>query len=722
MVKTNNYGATAGDWYNLEIELGLTEDLLPVVSNPLAKISANSKMKEKGKTPSRYNSKREVVGFVKWTGYKATVKDIDTWRKEPDYSACIQSRYARALDFDLKTNHSKVKDFVDKYCLDNFGFVLPIRTRIDSSKYLMIYKLKGEYAKRTVKTASGIIENLNNGQQFLISGTHPEGQRYQLDMRGHIDIPELTPEQYEVLWKAICDKFGIEKPSEGHIRIKSESFAADDEIAQYLDIKGIGKDGQLFVDCPWKNEHTMDGGEAETAYFPPGTGGYALPHFKCFHGHCSHRTDSDFLDALNITDKIIKFEPLLPGVEEILPNFVRTKAGEPLATLDNVCLALEAGCITNKWLRKDSFRDEILISPKEKLDTWNAFTDEDSTAIRRTLEKQGRFKPIGRETMRDAVNLIAKGHSFDSAMFWLSNLPEWDGIPRVNRFMVDYFGTSDDAYSEAVSKYIWTALAGRIMSPGVQADMVPIFEGEEGIRKSSAIAAMVPDRQYFVEISFHESDDSLARRIRGKMIAEIAELRGLHTKEAESILAAVTRTHEDWTPKYKEFNTNYPRRLIFLGTTNATDILDAGRRNRRWLPIHVVRADVEAIKRDRNQLWAEGLLMFQKSGVFWQAEKHSSEAHEGYIKTDTWQEPIFNWLYDKDIDGQTPLDKEYITTYEVLQGAVNLETSKHNPHHSSRVSSILKGMGFKQKTTRINGRGTRVWIKKTTKINNEDLL
>ena len=58
-----NYGATPQEWAHFDVVLGLTEDLLPVVSNPNAVISPQSKMKGLGKTPSRYNRQREVAGI-----------------------------------------------------------------------------------------------------------------------------------------------------------------------------------------------------------------------------------------------------------------------------------------------------------------------------------------------------------------------------------------------------------------------------------------------------------------------------------------------------------------------------------------------------------------------------------------------------------------------------------------------------------------------------------
>lgn len=194
------------------------------------------------------------------------------------------------------------------------------------------------------------------------------------------------------------------------------------------------------------------------------------------------------------------------------------------------------------------------------------------------------------------VLLAADENPFDSAMEWLKSL-EWDGIPRIEKFYHTHFGTEDSAYTRAVSRYMWTALAGRVLKPGIKADMVPILVGAQGAGKSSVVAALSLIRLFFTEISFAEKDDDLARKMRGCLVAEISELRGLNTKELESIKAFVTRTHEKWIPKFKEFATQFPRRSLSIGTTNEDEFLGDKTGNRRWLPVEVGKMDVEGIKR-----------------------------------------------------------------------------------------------------------------------------
>ena len=253
-----------------------------------------------------------------------------------------------------------------------------------------------------------------------------------------------------------------------------------------------------------------------------------------------------------------------------LPSFIRNKSGEIRLTMDNMVKAIGCRDLCGMDVGYDAFRDEIMYS-NDGGTNWVPFKDADYTKLRINLERMG-FKSPDKEKTRDAVLYVARSNQFDSAQLWLNGL-EWDGVKRVENFMPTYIGTEDTSYHCAVGRYLWTALAGRVLSPGCKADMAPVLVGKQGIRKSSAVAALSPDPMYFVEISFGEKDDDLSRKMRGRLIAEIAELKGLHSRDSEHVKAWITKQHEDWVPKYREFSTIFPRRLIFMGTTNNEEFL-----------------------------------------------------------------------------------------------------------------------------------------------------
>ncbi len=320
---TKNWGATPQDWATFDLILGLAEDLLPVVSNPNSRISPQSKMQTLGKTPSQYNSARQVGGLPAWTQYRSSDADIRRWSREPDYGICLQTRTVRAIDADItdaalaRSVHEEIDSFL--------GQVLPCRSRGNAAKFLLAFNLPGEYRKRTLKTTHGIIEFLADGQQFIACGTHPSGARYEWAGGFPAAFPTLTPDQFERLWKALEDKFGVE-PSVTATASKAQRLElsrSTDPVLQKLISLGLvlstERDGRVHITCPFEAEHTSESSESATTYWPAHTGGYPTPSIKCLHAHCAHRHTSDFLAAIGVSSGADDFEALdiTPGVAEV---------------------------------------------------------------------------------------------------------------------------------------------------------------------------------------------------------------------------------------------------------------------------------------------------------------------------------------------------------------------------------------------------------------------
>lgn len=381
--KISNLGASPDDWTHFDLVLGLACDLLPVVSNSDAQISPDSKIKEIGKTPSRYNRERNVVGIPGWTGYQSSFAEIDRWANEPDYGICLQTRTVRALDIDVpdvlkaEAITAFISDFLDQ--------VLPTRFRNNSGKVLLAFALPGEMPKRKIVVDGGIVEFLATGQQFIAVGTHPSGARYEWAGGLPCVMPLLEIGAFESLWSALVERFAIEDVKSGGVvspRKRGEHVAMSDPVAEYLleggRVLGEDRDGALIVVCPWEADHsTGHQGDGSTVWFPAGTNGYDRGHFKCLHGHCEGRGDTDFFEAVGyIEDVASEFDVIEVREGDLapLPGFVRTKAGAILATKENVALALSRPDICGWQLRHDDFRDEIMLSP-QGTDEWRTFKD-----------------------------------------------------------------------------------------------------------------------------------------------------------------------------------------------------------------------------------------------------------------------------------------------------------------------------------------------------------
>lgn len=721
------WGATAADWSLFADRLGLVADLLPVVSNPKATISRNSKMAALGKTPSQYNRDREAVGISEWTQRRSDDRAVKRWAADSDLGICVQTRSARAIDIDIPDPAvaRRVVDLIELYLEQE----LPTRWRADSGKCLLALTLPGDYVKRIIRTEHGAIEFLANGQQFVAVGTHPKGERYQWRWPdGVLEFPTVAPAAFEGLWQALQDAFGIEPAATGRgigarPAVPREAGAASDAVVDFLEatgwVKNWQKDGRVNIRCPWEAEHTSDSGDTATVWFPAGVGGFEQGHFRCLHAHCENRSDQDFLDAVeyvqsgfDVVDPAADTPPGEP-VERPKPVYQRKRNGAILGNIWNVKLALQRPDVALRHIAFDEFRAEVVVAAWSEGQSardlqWRSFTDNDYTDLKLHLEGPCAFETISKENLRDAVHWVADRNCMDTAIEWLRHrVAAWDGKLRIDRFYSTYLGAADTEYTRACGAYTWTALAGRVLVPGVKADMVPVLISDEGTGKSSSVELMVPSSDHYVEIDLSKRDDDLSRAMRGKLIGELGELRGLQTRDEESIRQWVTRKWEEWTPKYREFAVKFARRLLFMGTANNGEFLpNDGSAARRWLPLPVGLTKFDALARDREQLWAEARERFLAGGVEWEAANElGREVRNNHRHIDDWQEVIEAWLLLGPLDDPAgePRGAGPITTTEVLAGAIGIPVKGIGRKEQERAARILKALGYARKKARVQG-------------------
>ena len=747
------YGATPEAWDHFAETLGLLEDLLPVVSNPHAEVSDHSAMKQLGKTPSIYNREHKVAGIPKWTQLRATEHLIQRWRSDPDLGICIQTRKVRGIDQD-HPRAAEIADAIDKL----LGMRLPRRVR--GERLLQAFTYNRPLTKRVVPVADGIIEILADGQQFIAESSHIDskrgyvGERYVWEGGLPATIPVLTGEQLEQVWGLLTTMYATGEPRIARERRAgtASDIPVHDDVADWLvenwETYDVGRDGQVFIACPFADEHTADSGPSATAYFPAGTGGYSRGHFVCLHAHCAGREDHDYLDATGYNlaqfadlgavsplsghsngagvagrgggdDRVAGVarspEPIRDPAADAAswPPMVRDKAGKIEPTADNLFRAIVDGGMIYRRIAYDNFTDNLvwasIYEPRGE-ENWQRFTDADLLDVRVEMERRG-SKPMSKDLLRDTVHAAGKANAVDTAIRWLTGL-SWDGVPRIHRFAVECWGWEDDAYAEAVGSYVWTALAGRVLQPGVRADMAPILVGAQGIKKTTAIQAMAPHEDMYAEIKLDERDDDLSRKLRGKLVGELEELRGLNSRDLEEIKAFVSRRRESWVPKYKEFENFFWRRSILIGSTNETGFLADPTGERRWLPGESKFIDIDKIIENRDQLWAEGAQQFLLEGVAWrEAERLAQIKHPRYKVADAWERAIALWIEGGETLGGSPLEKGHVTAGEIMTGALGITISQQNRTHEARVTRAMKHLGFRHSDVTENGYSYKVFTK-----------
>jgi putative DNA primase/helicase len=101
------------------------------------------------------------------------------------------------------------------------------------------------------------------------------------------------------------DAKAIGAPKNGESKAERlEKIRATDGIMARLAERGMvlnqRTDGGADIVCPFEHEHTTPRHPADCSYWPPNTGGFTQGHFKCLHGHCTRRSDADFLKAIGL--------------------------------------------------------------------------------------------------------------------------------------------------------------------------------------------------------------------------------------------------------------------------------------------------------------------------------------------------------------------------------------------------------------------------------------
>lgn len=93
--------------------------------------------------------------------------------------------------------------------------------------------------------------------------------------------------------------------------------------------------------------------------------------------------------------------------------------------------------------------------------------------------------------------------------------------------------------------------------------------------------------------------------------------------------------------------------------------------------------------RDRGQLWAEALVLFQRDGIKWgEAETLATEVHEHYVERDAWEEAVINYLKGDGMGEPPPVDSPF-TTVMVLRNALCIPPSQINKGHKDRMATLL---------------------------------
>ncbi len=210
---------------------------------------------------------------------------------------------------------------------------------------------------------------------------------------------------------------------------------------------------------------------------------------------------------------------------------------------------------------------------------------------------------IPKSLVMEALQIKCFEGAFDPVRDYLDGLC-WDGRRRLDRWLIDYCGAEDTAYVRAVGRKVLVAAARRARQPGCKFDYLMVLEGPQGAGKSTALRILAGTENFSDARVLRLRDKEQQEAIAGIWIYEIAELAGKHI-DVEEVKAFLSKTADAARAAYGHARTDQHRRCIFVATTNNDQYLKDDTGNRRFWPARVGQIDLECLRLDRDQLWAE---------------------------------------------------------------------------------------------------------------------
>lgn len=306
-----------------------------------------------------------------------------------------------------------------------------------------------------------------------------------------------------------------------------------------------------------------------------------------------------------------------------------------------------------------------------------------------------------------AIKVDAYAKCYHPIRSWLEGL-EWDGTPRLIHLFNDYFRFSspDPAeikYRGAVGKAMMLASIWRIFQPGYKWDHCLVLAGTTNFGKSIFVETI--GGQYSGALPKMSLAESELQKMNGLWWIEYPELSAAKKSDINEIKAFITITSDIYRRPYDRLPERHQRECVMVWTLNpeSEGFLKDETGNRRFLIIDVENMiDIETIKRERDQLFAEAMHLFKQGieplsyllddEVKAMAKAKQDENLKDY--SDPWTDTVRDWL-DKKPELLRYRQHRAVTGAIVLSEALGIHRAQDQDQRTKmRVSRVMRDLGW----------------------------
>jgi predicted P-loop ATPase len=335
-------------------------------------------------------------------------------------------------------------------------------------------------------------------------------------------------------------------------------------------------------------------------------------------------------------------------------------------------------------------------NPQESLDTGLAI-----------WLQQSEFK-CSVDRSRAAATLLHHSlhHPYDPVQEYLADLPEWDGVNRIDSVLLRLAqAVGNPEWIQTVTRKFFIAAVARAMRPGCQVDTVLVLQGAQGGGKTSFVRTIGAGFSVETKLDIHNKDAVMVST--GNWLVELSELASLKRGDVESVRAFITNKEDQIRLPYGRTVEAFPRRCVFVGTTNALQPLTDQEGNRRFWVVSVGIVDTQALLAEREQLWAEALYAYRSGEEWWLDRAQQAQADEeakAYLVEDAVEMALTQWLSEQ------KTKPEFLTAMTVATKALLKPPGAVTNVDLQSISRAMARMGFQRSRRRIKGIPSVVYL------------
>lgn len=307
-----------------------------------------------------------------------------------------------------------------------------------------------------------------------------------------------------------------------------------------------------------------------------------------------------------------------------------------------------------------------------------------------------------------ALSAAASRNEYNSAREWLSNLPAWDGEPRVRELLTRVLRVEDRPLYQAFIRKMLLAGYRRAMHPGCKADAMLILQGKGNIGKSLFFRTLFGH----VRGGFSDTDIDLGSKdgrmqLHAAWCYELGELSALASRDIEAVKVFLSQQEDQFRRPYGYVVETFKRHTLIVGTTNQPVFLSDLTGTRKFWSIPLTtesRLDLSWVAERREQIWAEVRHLAEIVGE----DHYLNESEDAERESDAEQfteEPAWAVRVERFVASQKG---KRFTSSDVLE-ALGVPADRQGYRLSRDLGNVLRRLGCVARSVKVGGVVRKGW-------------